>query len=970
MKNQHFDVVVVGGGISGLYCAWVMGRTPARPRVLVLEGTNRWGGRIETGDMAGFRAEYGPMRYGLRVQPRFAALLAQLNLKPERFVPTSPGDIDFPKFDLEPDEGYRDGDDFKQYDALVLLKLGCLRLHGHQPSGHPVDDPSWKAAQSWIDRQGEAEYGHWRRTMRFDQQAMHDLGFWNALSGVLSHQALMKIRDSGTFYHMLPDNLNAVEWLIWWLRASKTAARELSGIEGGSRAVIDALRDRLGRLPNVVLRPRQRVIDFASAGGSRVVVAISGAPRLSTDRLILAVPRTPLKRLAGSLPAQIRTDLDGVNGFPMIKVFFVTNDPWWNERTPPQTGANRMPTREVHYWWRRTKEAGGVGMAMLYTDRPATEYWRHYVAGASHDEAEVDGNPHLRRQFARWLAKDAIAHYRATSDEASLPASFWAKAWGLDKAGGDAPDEEAVLRAIEDSVVTYSIRDWAREPYGAANHCWQPGVKSWEVMERFAAFALREGGPKNVHIVGEAYSDYTGFIEGALRTSDAALTAIRGQEEAGTIASAGSSFRDFEAASIAYCARDDDRVNLAVAENVRVFPQVSKVINEQNSLRVQDTKYPQSGFGTPELLGRIADFFNVTQRFAPRLTAAHVTGFASTRAVLAHTIAPLVAGVKEPVFLLPTPYWHGFHWVLKDWLGGPLNDDRIVHVDRAPGRRPGGAFPLTLAALQDAYEARPPDRKPHALVLTNPDNPLGSNLAPDLLEDIATWVLEETDMHLVSDEIYAHSHTADATPFRSLLACRSAIRHPARAHVAWGFAKDFGVSGFRIGAYLCRDVDRHEVARETAMWSPFDRLHAYMMSAVLGPGGRQGAEIMTVLTRELTDTHRAIARLLDTNRIPYHRPGTSGLFFWLDLREWLGLPCPRPGDHAAEQVLLDAAVDDREGALAACLGDRAKVSITPGRNLYCAEPGFFRACYTGQDPRVVLAAFQSIVRVLNQMRGK
>ncbi|UUZ47119.1 FAD-dependent oxidoreductase [Massilia sp. B-10] len=49
---------------------------PAWPKlnhkVLILEASSdRWGGRIETEDMDGFIAEYGPMRFEPTLQPRF-----------------------------------------------------------------------------------------------------------------------------------------------------------------------------------------------------------------------------------------------------------------------------------------------------------------------------------------------------------------------------------------------------------------------------------------------------------------------------------------------------------------------------------------------------------------------------------------------------------------------------------------------------------------------------------------------------------------------------------------------------------------------------------------------------------------------------------------------------------------------------------------------------------------------------------
>ena len=83
---------------------------------------------------------------------------------------------------------------------------------------------------------------------------------------------------------------------------------------------------------------------------------------------------------------------------------------------------------------------------------------------------------------------------------------------------------------IEKSIVSYGIRDWSCAPYGAGNHCWRPGVKSWEIQEQFKAFALDNSDVKNIHIIGEAYSDYTGFIEGAINSSDWALEEITGRK--------------------------------------------------------------------------------------------------------------------------------------------------------------------------------------------------------------------------------------------------------------------------------------------------------------------------------------------------------------------------------------------------------------------------------------------------------
>ena len=504
--NFH-PVVIAGGGIAGLYCAWRLAESGQQ--VVVLEGSaDRWGGRIETEDLDGFTAEWGPMRFEPTLQPRFAGLCRDLGVKLIDFSGPVGEEVNAPTYDL-PDEELG-------LNSLQLLKRGIMLIMGQSP-----DD------QAWIDKQTEADYQRMRKHAQLNGQPLWSMGFWNAMSaqGVLSHLALTKLRDTGTFYHMLPENLNAIEWIIWWLRALKTVGQELATIDGGSAKLTDSIMAKLRASSNVTLAGGHTLKSFKQVAmwQPRLELEINtknGVIQLQTDRLILALPRLPLVKLASSLPEHVASQLDSVNGFPMLKLFFVTDAPWWDYSQKPQQYASCLPTREIHYFRRpENKDKDGHGMVLLYMDRPSTEFWKHYVVeGDKHDRAEIDQNAKIVEAFSLFVARDVKR--LIDMNRSGLSLTEQARHMFEEKS------LEETAAFIKNSVITYGIRDWARAPYGAANHGWQPGVRSWKVMDVFKAFDFGSGA-KNIHIVGEAYSDYQGFVEGALNTAELALETMK-----------------------------------------------------------------------------------------------------------------------------------------------------------------------------------------------------------------------------------------------------------------------------------------------------------------------------------------------------------------------------------------------------------------------------------------------------------
>jgi Flavin containing amine oxidoreductase len=572
-------VTVIGGGVSGLYCARELVRRGYR--VEVLEATRRFGGRVETVELSpgpqhgagGFKAEMGPMRFELDIQPLMRKLLTDYRIGWDEFTPPTPAE---PPIDYDLEAQYRSSSGL-QLSSLELLKFGVYRLFPRDLSAEVREEPDEKGrpkavvhlarGSEWINELGDdGGFDKLRQeaTMPGSSRPLREFGFWNSLYRVLGPRAVAKILHFGTFYHLMSDNPSAVEWAIFWLRLFRPAGNSLSTISAGTEEVVKALlRDIEGHGVEVMsghevtaLRPAPR-----QAG---VEIEVRDEIRRA-DHVILAMPKEAVARLTASFSDRTKKDLDSVIAFPLLKVFCVTDTPpWWTSQQEPQQGAWLAPTREVHYFPRQ--KLGARTLILFYTDRPATTFWQAYLSNpALHHEAEKNGNPELRRTLATILFEmhwadasgrlsqktalplvkgvtssdgreilEALKQFRASTIRAkestsTLDALIRHAPALADDAAHVLFDPESVWSWQRDAIRDYAIRDWSKAPYGAGCHAWKPGVRSWDIRKRLAAFSFDGHDSDNLHVCGEAYSDYQGFIEGALRSAtDACNSILRG----------------------------------------------------------------------------------------------------------------------------------------------------------------------------------------------------------------------------------------------------------------------------------------------------------------------------------------------------------------------------------------------------------------------------------------------------------
>lgn len=221
--STHYDIAIVGGGISGVYAAWRLltaapgaseklkewTKTNGKLKVVVFEGSDRVGGRLLSARPPGFSkettCEIGGMRY-LSSQTLIRSLVENA--------------LELPHYEQVPPD---------QPNNIVYLRGKQLRLAQVQDPSMLPYNLAWAEAQLVTNNNPAALIG-WAigkllpsvkefagdelrdhlKTAKVDGVGLYQLGFWNLLARALSPDAYAVAR-SLIGYDCLGSNANAFD---------------------------------------------------------------------------------------------------------------------------------------------------------------------------------------------------------------------------------------------------------------------------------------------------------------------------------------------------------------------------------------------------------------------------------------------------------------------------------------------------------------------------------------------------------------------------------------------------------------------------------------------------------------------------------------------------------------------------------------------------------------------------------------
>lgn len=251
-------------------------------------------------------------------------------------------------------------------------------------------------------------------------------------------------------------------------------------------------------------------------------------------------------------------------------------------------------------------------------------------------------------------------------------------------------------------------------------------------------------------------------------------------------------------------------------------------------------------------------------------------------------------------------------------------------------------FEPTLESLEDAYNrAVAGGSRVKALALIQPNNPTGRMLSKRCLEMCLKWAYEK-GIHLISDEIYATSifegnqMISFAGIWHEYIAQKkddAQMMHFLKnyCHITGGLAKDFGLSGFRIGiCYTYNEEVRAAFSRIFGYLLQASTHSQYLMSKVFAD--EEWLEnFITVIRRRLTKAYKSIVGALKAVDVPVFE-GQGTLMLWADFRKFLPENSFRGEDLLWEELFTEC-----------------KWLITRGQQYLCTEPGWFRVMFTSQE---------------------
>lgn len=539
--REDADIVIVGAGISGLYCAWrLIADDPSR-RITVIERLNRTGGRLNTdiitvrpGEVV--REEEGAMRfnYGMTELMQLNNALGLCGDIVPFPMSSDIGGVNTNRFLLR-------GRTFTAADAAAGNNSIWGEIYDLDESerGLSPTDIVARVYQAVLKANGqkpdtEQTIEFWtklRGTFQWQGSPIRDWQMWGLLRDMgYSQECVQMLSDTIGFAGPFKAPVNAGD--AFQILADFKDPTYYT-FERGFATLPNAVRDRLPEQVQILLGTNVDRIVRTGAGFELTLTAApdqqdsnpyipGGQTKSATcSKLILAVATQGMETLFVTSPAlnsdpdahRLWDSIHAARGMALMKINLYFEHAWWLDgavKPPVQSGPNfsSLPINAVYPFYAlpaakaapgspglSADEAALSGAAALtiYCDFDNTTFWQGLQA-----VGEPFSSPLQERQ--------------SVPPQTLFPASTQVVQEAMKQLR-----QLFGITDIPDPILT-SYRLWdGTDDFEYAYHQWRIRVADTEIREYLAAPV------PGVHFCNEAISDMHGWVNGSLRSSDLVL---------------------------------------------------------------------------------------------------------------------------------------------------------------------------------------------------------------------------------------------------------------------------------------------------------------------------------------------------------------------------------------------------------------------------------------------------------------
>lgn len=187
VSKNKYDTVIIGGGISGLNTAYQLIKKHPTHRILILEGSNRLGGRLDTIKYKGVQYEAGGARFNNK-HSRLLKLLKDFNLDSKK-IPI-PSEIYFRPYPKDYKESVPYIDKFVNSKGIIdisslIKEISLLKQKGEISYKELINH----SLLDLVDKKLESKYPHIKQIFE------NVFEYWSEIAVLNSHDALQLFKN-------------------------------------------------------------------------------------------------------------------------------------------------------------------------------------------------------------------------------------------------------------------------------------------------------------------------------------------------------------------------------------------------------------------------------------------------------------------------------------------------------------------------------------------------------------------------------------------------------------------------------------------------------------------------------------------------------------------------------------------------------------------------------------------------------